>query len=47
VSSPIRRIGWLANVIEKQEFLTDQSVTHFDAVWKARLLVSDAPLDPM
>jgi hypothetical protein len=47
VSSPIRRIGWLANVIEKQEFLTDESVTHFDAVWEARLLVGDVPLDPM
>ena len=31
--------------IEQQKFLTHRSVTHFNAVWKARLLVGDVPLD--
>jgi hypothetical protein len=47
MACPIGSVGWLADVIEKQKFLTDRSVSHFDAVWKARALVGHVPLDPM
>lgn len=47
MGGPIRSVGWLADVIGWQEFLTDRSVSHFDAVWKARPLVGYVPFDPM